>query len=81
MTNSYNVGDRVEIILHRIVDKDGTNITFEDPNFEIPQDYTSKEIAKVENNKITLNQIKNGETVELAIPVNFKENNLCLQCF
>ena len=29
MTNSYNVGDRVEIILHRIVDKDGTNITFE----------------------------------------------------
>ena len=30
MTNSYNVGDRVEIILHRIVDKDGTNITFED---------------------------------------------------
>ena len=30
MTNSYNVGDRVEIILHRIVDKDRTNITFED---------------------------------------------------
>ena len=30
MTNSYNVGDRVEIILHRIVDKDSTNITFED---------------------------------------------------
>lgn len=49
------------------------NITFENPNFEIPQDYTSKEIAKVENNKIILNQIKNGETVELAIPVNFKE--------
>lgn len=30
MTNSYNVGDRVEVILHRVVNKNGTDITFED---------------------------------------------------
>ena len=55
------------------------SITFENPNFALDKEYTSDTVAKVEDNKITLNQIKNGETVELAIPVDFKETELVSQ--
>lgn len=55
------------------------DILFDNPNFEIPQDYTSSDIAKVEKNKITLNQINSGKTVELAIPINFIQKELVKQ--
>ena len=55
------------------------SIVFDNPNFVISQDYKSDAVAKVENNKIVLNQIKNGETVELVIPISFKETELVSQ--
>lgn len=52
------------------------NATIEakDSNFEISESIESEQVAKVENNSIALNQIKNGETIEIAIPIQIKQN-------
>lgn len=44
-------------------------ITIDDANFEISEGLNNKQISKVENNKIYFNQIKNGNTIEIAIPI------------
>ena len=44
-------------------------ITAEKANFEIVEAVENKQIQKIENNKIYFNQIKNGNTVEIAIPI------------
>lgn len=46
------------------------SITLEEgANFQILEAMQSDTVNKVEKNKITLNQIKNGNTVELSIPI------------
>ena len=51
------------------------SILLENTNFTIVEAMQSEAISKVEKNKITLNQIKNGNTVELAIPIQMLEES------
>ena len=50
-------------------------VDLNNPNFKVTEGFTAKEISKIENNKIYFNQILNGNTVELAIPIEMKETN------
>lgn len=49
-------------------------ITTENANFKMLMTQNSN-ISKVEENKITLNQINNGDTQEIAIPIQILENS------
>ncbi len=44
-------------------------LELDNPNFKIADNFTAKEVSKVENNTISFNQIKNGNTVTVSIPV------------
>lgn len=46
-----------------------TMVTTENANFEIAENLNNKQITKLEKNKIYFNQIKNGNTVEIALPI------------
>lgn len=50
-----------------------SSIIFQDSNFEIEKQIDSKDIAKVSANSISLNQIKNGNSVVIEIPISFNE--------
>ena len=45
------------------------SISIENPNFKIAGEIDSEIVSKVEDNKIILNQIKSGNTQEIAIPI------------
>ena len=45
------------------------SILVEDANFKILDTIESENVSKVEDNKISLNQIKNGNSIEIAIPI------------
>ena len=44
-------------------------VDLDNPNFKVEDEFTAKEVSKIENNKIYFNQIVKGEAVELAIPI------------
>lgn len=44
-------------------------VTLENANFEISESLNNKQISKVEANKLYFNKINNGNTVEIAIPI------------
>ena len=44
-------------------------IELDNPNFKITDNFTAKEVSKVENNAISFNQIKSGNTATISIPV------------
>ncbi len=44
-------------------------VDLDNPNFKVENEFTAKEISKIEDNKIYFNQIVKGETVELEIPI------------
>ena len=48
-------------------------ITADNANFKILETSENKQIAKIENDKIYLNQIKSGNTVEIAIPIEMEQ--------
>lgn len=48
-------------------------ITADNANFKILETSENKQIAKIENNKIYLNQIKSGNTVEIAILIKMEK--------
>lgn len=55
-----------------------TKIKIDNPNFTLISDKTNyDEIEKIDtsSNEITLNKIRNGETIELAIPVKLNKND------
>lgn len=52
------------------------SILIENPNFKILDMTGVKEVSKVEGNRITLNQIKNGNVVEIAIPIQMQVKDL-----
>lgn len=52
----------------------GGTISVDNPNFKIVENgIQSESVSKVELNKISLNQIKKGNTVEIAIPIQMQE--------
>ena len=44
-------------------------VDLDNPNFKVEDEFTAKEVSKIEDNKIYFNQIVKGEAVELAIPI------------
>ncbi len=54
-------------------------VDFVNSNFKILNKVNSDKIAKIENNSIVLNQIDNGEIVELEIPFTFETQNIILK--
>lgn len=59
-----------------------TAVTTENANFEIAENLNNKQITKVEKNKIYFNQIKNGNTVEIALPIQMiHEEKISLEQF
>ena len=54
--------------------KDAT-IEAVDANFKIAETLDSKAVSKVEESKVYLNQIKNGNTVEIAIPIQINQSS------
>ena len=44
-------------------------LELDNPNFKIADNFTAKEVSKVESNAISFNQIKNGNTATISIPV------------
>lgn len=52
------------------------NVVVEMPNanFTISKELQNNQVAKIEENKIYFNQIKKENTLELAIPITFKQN-------
>ena len=50
-------------------------IAAEGANFTIPEDMQAEAVSKVQANKLYMNQIKNGNTVEIAIPIQMTQNN------
>lgn len=51
-------------------------VDFANSNFKILKNVNSDKIAKIENNSIVLNQIDNGENVELELPFAFETKNV-----
>ena len=44
-------------------------VDLDNPNFKVEDEFTAKEVSKIEDNKIYFNQIVKGDAVELAIPI------------
>ena len=44
-------------------------LELDNPNFKIADNFSAKEVSKVESNAISFNQIKNGNTAIVSIPV------------
>ena len=44
-------------------------LELDNPNFKIADNFSAKEVSKVESNAISFNQIKNGNTATVSIPV------------
>lgn len=51
-------------------------VTLENANYVVNKEIENKQIAKIEENKIYYNQIKNGNTVEIALPIQMLFTNL-----
>lgn len=51
-------------------------VDFVGSNFKILNEINSDKVAKIENNSIVLNQIDNGETVQLELPFTFETKNV-----
>lgn len=77
---SKNVGQENKVVAKISVKNAGylknARVDFADSNFKILNNVKSDKIAKIENNGIILNQIDNGENVELEIPFAFETKNV-----
>lgn len=75
-----NVGEENKVVAQITVKNAGylknARVDFVDSNFKISNELESEKVTKIENNSIVLNQIDNGETVELDIPFTFETKNV-----
>lgn len=75
-----NVGEENKVVAKISVKNTGylknARVDFIDSNFKISNEVESEKIAKTENNSIVLNQIDNGENIELEIPFVFETKNV-----
>ena len=75
-----NVGEENKVVAQITVKNAGylknARVDFVDSNFKISNEVNSDKIAKIENNSIVLNQIDNGENIELELPFTFETKNV-----
>lgn len=75
-----NIGEENKIVAQISIKNAGylkdARIDFVDSNFKISNELDSEKIVRVENNSIVLNQIDNGENINLEIPFIFDTKNI-----
>lgn len=76
--STKKIGEENKIVAQISVKNAGylkdARIEFIDSNFKILDEVNSEKVSNIENNIITLNQIDNGESIEIDLPFIFEHN-------